>query len=113
MLKTSTILLLNISHEVVFSSPNEKRWRMVFGRMIHQKMDFVILLFIFLFFREDFLHGHELSYDILCTLRSDNNRRAAGAVCVIHDQRLVFIIESSEYRRPGGEAFLFVLSVLW
>jgi hypothetical protein len=27
---------------------------------------FVLLSFIFLFFREDFLHGHELSHDILC-----------------------------------------------
>ena len=39
-----------------------------------------LLSFIFLLFREDFLHGHELSHDILCTSRSDDNRRAAGAV---------------------------------
>ena len=36
--------------------------------------------------------------------RSDDNRRAAGAGCVIHDQRLDFIIESFRHCRPGGEA---------
>ncbi|MBO7621280.1 MAG: hypothetical protein J6T06_12265, partial [Victivallales bacterium] len=36
--------------------------------------------FIFLFFRKDFLYGLELPHDILCTSRSDDNRRAAGAV---------------------------------
>ena len=37
----------------------------------------------------------------------------AGAVCVILDQRLVFIIDSFWYCRPGGEAFWCVLCVLW
>ncbi len=41
---------------------------------------FVLLSFIFLFFRKDFLYGLELPNDILCTSRSDDNRRGAGAV---------------------------------
>ena len=42
----------------------------------------VLLLFIFLFFRKDFsfINGYELPNDILCISRSDDNRRAAGAV---------------------------------
>ena len=37
-------------------------------------------LLIFLFFRKDFLHSYELPHDVFCTSRSDDNRRAAGAV---------------------------------
>ena len=32
------------------------------------------------FFAKIFLNGHELSHDILCISRSDDNRRTAGAV---------------------------------
>ena len=39
-----------------------------------------LLSFIFLFFRKDFPYVFELPNDILCTSRSDDNHRAAGAV---------------------------------
>ena len=46
---------------------------------------------------------------VLCFLfrraKRFQNRRAAGAVCIIRNQRLVFSFDSSGYRRPGGEAF--------
>ena len=37
-------------------------------------------------FREDFLQGYELSHDILCPSRSDDNRRAARAVDIFNIQ---------------------------
>jgi hypothetical protein len=43
-----------------------------------------------LFFREDFLHGHELPHNILCASRSDYNRRAAGAVDFFSIQIFLF-----------------------
>ena len=38
----------------------------------------VLLTFIFLFFRKDFLHDYELSHDAIPASRSDDNRRADG-----------------------------------
>ena len=66
----------------------------------------VLLSFIFLFFRKDFLHGHELSHDILCTSRSDDNRRAAGAVDTSASGCHYEQTKSSVDCRPGGEAFV-------
>ena len=39
---------------------------------------FVLLSFLFLFFRKDFLRGIELPHDAVPASRSDDNRRAAG-----------------------------------
>ena len=47
------------------------------------KTIFVLLLFIFLFFRKDFLYGLELPHDILCPSRSDDNRRQPPAAMLI------------------------------
>ena len=49
---------------------------------------FRLLLFIFLFFRK------ELPHDILCTSRSDDNRRAAGAAGFIRNERLFLSFDS-------------------
>ena len=73
----------------------------------------ILLSLIFVFFREDFLPGHEFSHDILC-------RRAAMTTAEPPEPltfsvfRIHFIqtIPSVDWR-PGGEAFWCVLCVLW
>ena len=60
-----------------------------------------------------FVFHKEFSHDILCTPRSDDNRRVAGAVHIS-----AFIIHYVQTKhigvcRPGGEAFLFIQCILW
>ena len=72
----------------------------------------VLLSFIFLFFRKDFPYGLVLPHDILCTSRSDDNRRTAGAVGssafgIHYNQTNLHLIDGPAARH------LFILCVLW
>ena len=74
---------------------------------------FVLLSFIFLLFREDFLHGYELSHDILCTSRSDDNRRAAGAVNIFSIQNSFYSNKSFSGLTARRWGILFVPCIQW
>jgi hypothetical protein len=58
----------------------------------------------------------ELSHDILCISRSDDNRRAAGGRYIVSASRILFIQTNSSAdwtaRRRGFLFILFILRVL-
>ncbi|MBO7621351.1 MAG: hypothetical protein J6T06_12620, partial [Victivallales bacterium] len=67
----------------------------------------VLLLFIFLFFRKEFLQCIELSHDAVPASRSDDNRRAAGAVAFSAFRFHYKQLKSSGDCWPGGEASVY------
>jgi hypothetical protein len=65
------------------------------------------------FFRKDFLHGFELPHDAVPASRSDDNRRAAGAVNLSAFTIHYIQTKHTGVCRPGGEAFWFIQCILW
>ena len=70
------------------------------------QLAFTQLLFIFLLFRKDFHYYHELPHDTIPASRSDDNRRAAGAVDLSAFGIHYIQTNSLTDWRPGGEALV-------